>query len=35
VMLFSAKTNRVLWLHGSVGFENSVITDRRLAMTVM
>src|SRR5688572_7091563 len=35
VMLFSASTNRARWLHGSVGFENSVITDRRLAMTVM
>src|SRR5690606_25405313 len=35
LMLFSASTSRVRWLHGHAGFENSVMTDRRLAMTVI
>src|SRR5262245_5335976 len=35
LMLFSARTKRVRWLHGSAGLENSVITERRLAMTVI
>src|SRR5690606_25318562 len=35
LMLFSASTSRVRWLQGSAGFENSVMTDRRFAMTVI
>src|SRR5690606_16389980 len=35
LMLFSASTSLVRWLQGSAGFENSVITDRRLAITVI
>src|SRR5690606_16685180 len=35
LMLFSASTSRVRWLHGHAGFENSVMTDRRLAITVI
>jgi hypothetical protein len=34
-MLFSARTIRVRWLHGSAGLEKSVITERRLAITVI
>src|SRR5258706_12725529 len=33
VMLFSASTIRVRWLHGSAGFENRKLKERRLAMT--